>query len=135
MPRCQSQTLKGRQCTRRALSGSQFCQQHHKYKMTKSQKAGGKQKAEEQSTLDKDLIKASKEGRLDTVQQLLKEGANIEFKDPEDHTALINAIDKEHWDVVKELLENGANVHVEYELPIRMAVEKKNHKWVKELIE
>ncbi len=77
--------------------------------------------AASQQSLDEQLYRAARDGRLDAVQQLLKQGANIEAKVANGQTApyvveylkrtpLIAAAGNGHLEVVMLLLKKGANI-------------------------
>ena len=57
------------------------------------------------------LNDAAKEGDLDEVKRLIKEGANIESKDVSGSTPLYNALDRGNKEVVQFLILKGANVN------------------------
>jgi ankyrin repeat protein len=54
------------------------------------------------------LNDAAKEGDLDEVKRLIKEGANIEVRDASASTPLYNAVDRGNRDVVEFLILKGA---------------------------
>ncbi len=58
------------------------------------------------------LNDAAKEGDLDEVKRLIKEGANIEVRDASASTPLYNAVDRGNKDIVEFLILKGANVNV-----------------------
>src|SRR5208337_2256856 len=61
-------------------------------------------------SLDEQLINAAGKGDTAAVQQLLRQGANIEAKNSNDWTALRWAAIEGQIDVVKLLLDKGANI-------------------------
>jgi ankyrin repeat protein len=69
--------------------------------------------ADEQRKLNKALTDAAAVGKLDVVKELLKQGADIHYKDPTANgkTPLVRAIMTGKLDLVKYLLENGADIH------------------------
>jgi ankyrin repeat protein len=58
------------------------------------------------------LLFAARDGHIDTVQALLKAGADINFTDPDDSTALLLALMNGHWDTAKLLIDAGADIHL-----------------------
>jgi len=60
--------------------------------------------------LNWDLMLAAQAGDAATVRQLLDKGANIDFRDDDGNTVLINAAQMGHTEVVKLLLDKGANI-------------------------
>lgn len=58
------------------------------------------------------LLYAARGGCLRCVQMLLDAGAHIDLPNPEGTTALMIAIDNQHYDVAQELLARGANPHL-----------------------
>lgn len=56
------------------------------------------------------LHRAAGDGDIDTVRQLLEEGADINQFDEMGETPLHRAVDSENLEMVKYLLSNGANV-------------------------
>jgi len=69
-----------------------------------------------------DLIKASKEGNVERVVELLKAGANVHA---EDDYALRWASFNGQAKAVKLLLEAGVSVHAQNDFAIKIAFEKK----------
>ncbi len=70
-------------------------------------------KADEKTQLNKDLISAAALGKLETVKDLLKKGADVQWRDPASNgkTPLVKAIMSGKLEVVKFLLENGADIN------------------------
>jgi ankyrin repeat protein len=68
---------------------------------------------DEKTKLNKALTDAAAVGKLDAVKELLKQGADIQYKDPTANgkTPLVRAIMTGKLDLVKYLLENGADIH------------------------
>ncbi|XP_031623295.1 ankyrin-1-like isoform X2 [Contarinia nasturtii] len=62
------------------------------------------------SNLDQQLINAAKNGYTDRVKTLIKNGANVNFRDVENDTPLLWAAHNGHIETIKVLLENGANI-------------------------
>lgn len=60
--------------------------------------------------LENQLIDAAKIGNVKKVRSALAEGANVNAKDNDGHTALIYAAGVGHADVAKLLLDKGANI-------------------------
>ena len=48
---------------------------------------------------------------LEEVKTLVAQGANIEYRDPQDRTALMNAANIGSLELVKYLVEKGANIN------------------------
>jgi ankyrin repeat protein len=69
--------------------------------------------ADEKTRLNKALVDAASLGKLDTVKDLLKQGADIQYRDPTANgkTPLTRAVLAGKADVVKYLLANGADIH------------------------
>ena len=59
------------------------------------------------------LIEGAAAGRVDEVERLLEEGANVATTDATGRTALVAAAYGNHVDVVERLIEAGADVDVE----------------------
>lgn len=57
-----------------------------------------------------DAVQVKKD--IDTVKQLLIDGANINIEDEYGHTPLYYACSKKCFDIAKYLIENGANINV-----------------------
>ncbi len=71
-------------------------------------------KADDDKTqLNKALGKAASLGQVESVKELLKKGADIQWRDPNSYgkTPLVKAILGGRFDVVKVLLESGADIH------------------------
>ena len=60
--------------------------------------------------IDKQLFRAAKYGNVTEIRNLLKQGANLEFKNRKGYTALHIATIKGYLDVVELLIEAGANI-------------------------
>ncbi|XP_061667440.1 kinase D-interacting substrate of 220 kDa B [Syngnathoides biaculeatus] len=56
------------------------------------------------------LMLAAEQGSLDIVQELIRQGANVNLDDVDCWSALISAAKEGHVEVVKELLENSAYI-------------------------
>lgn len=67
------------------------------------------------------LMKAVKEGNIDWVTELLKDGARVDAKGENGKTVLMWAVDSRRTECVKVLLEAGANVNVEAENGTRLS--------------
>ncbi len=61
--------------------------------------------------INEDLLKASRDGKIKTVQALLEKGADVNTKNNYGVTALIFASSMGHTDIVKLLIEKGAEVN------------------------
>ena len=59
------------------------------------------------------LIEAVTKNDLKAVQQLLKEGANVDAQDARGRTALLAAVEGHHLESTKVLLEAGADVNIQ----------------------
>jgi ankyrin repeat protein len=57
------------------------------------------------------LMFAARDGHIEAVRTLLQAGADPNFTDPDDSTALIIALMNGHWDVARLLIEAGADVN------------------------
>lgn len=68
----------------------------------------GKRK-EGNTTRNTPLMAASRRGNLPLVTFLISKGANVNYKNEYDQTALIEAILQEKYDIVLSLLKNGAD--------------------------
>ena len=71
-------------------------------------------KADDDKTqLNRALKVAAGLGKVDTVKELLKKGADVQWRDPKDNgkTPLVKSILFGRLDVVKVLLENGADIN------------------------
>lgn len=62
--------------------------------------------------LNEKLIKASKEGDLDVVEQSIKYGADVNTKDRWGHSMLHIAVQKINVELVQKLVKKGANVNM-----------------------
>jgi hypothetical protein len=78
---------------------------------SKRQRGGSK---EEEEKVTAELMTASVHGHTDTVEKLLRDGADVNGKDKRfGRTALMSAMYRGHTHIVKLLLENGADVNAE----------------------
>ena len=59
-----------------------------------------------------ELIEASKEGDLALVKKLISKGADINFMDNHDYTALFYALEKEHKEIALFFIESGADLNI-----------------------
>ena len=68
---------------------------------------------DEKTLMNRALKEAAGLGKLATVQELIKKGADVQWRDPRDNgkTPLVKSILLGKLDVVKMLLENGADIH------------------------
>src|SRR5262245_45806082 len=68
---------------------------------------------DEKTQLNKDLKMAASLGKMEVVKELLKKGADIQWRDPSDNgkTPLVKAILGGRFEVVKFLIESGADIH------------------------
>jgi uncharacterized protein len=68
---------------------------------------------DEKTQLNKALKMAASLGKVEMVKDLLKKGADIQWRDPSDNgkTPLVRAILGDKFEVVKVLLENGADIN------------------------
>lgn len=62
--------------------------------------------------LNQQLIKASKKDNLQAIQGLLKNGANINFRDNQGRTALMIATYNNNFETSKMLIQTGADVNI-----------------------
>jgi hypothetical protein len=60
------------------------------------------------------LAQASHDGDLNLVKQMIKEGADINYKDQNNSTPLILAAANYHTDIVEYLLKMGAKTDYDY---------------------
>ena len=84
------------------------------------------------------IIIASERGNLEIVRYLVKNGADVNFIDACDGTALMEASESGNLEIVKYLVENGANIHFKNyrgETALMNASAKGNLEVVKYLIE
>lgn len=63
--------------------------------------------------LNKSLILAIESKCFDRIENLIKEGANINFQGEDGKTVLINAIESKNLEVVKLLVEKGADLNIQ----------------------
>ena len=66
-------------------------------------------------------MKAVKEGNIDWVTELLKDGARVDAKGEDGKTALIWAVDSRHTECVKALIDAGADLNMEADVYKRQA--------------
>lgn len=68
---------------------------------------------DEKTRLGKALVDAAALGKLETAKELLKQGANIHFRDPASNgkTPLTKAVVLGKIEMAKFLIENGADIH------------------------
>lgn len=68
---------------------------------------------DEKTRLNKALVDAASLGKLETVKELLKQGADIHYRDPTANgkTPLTRSVLAGQFEVVKYLLANGADIH------------------------
>lgn len=68
---------------------------------------------DEKTQLNKALVDAAAVGKLDTVKELLKKGADIHYRDPTANgkTPLVRAVMTGKIELVEYLLENGADIN------------------------
>ncbi|MEI1278035.1 ankyrin repeat domain-containing protein [Leptospira venezuelensis] len=58
------------------------------------------------------LMIAAREGEVEIAEFLIRNGADINAKTRDGHTALMMAVYNRNLDIVKLLLKNGANIHI-----------------------
>jgi len=63
------------------------------------------------------IHKAAREGRLETIKQLITVGSDINAKTIDGRTPLMWAVTKEYFDIAVLLVENGAEVNAKYNGP------------------
>jgi len=73
-------------------------------------KVEGSKVSEVLQHLQKDINIAASKGDVQTVQRLLKDGADVNDKDIEGRTPLYYAVSNGHIDIVNTLLKNGADI-------------------------
>lgn len=68
---------------------------------------------DEKTKRNKALVDAAALGKLETVKELLAQGADIHYRDPDSNgkTPLTKAVVLGKFEVVKYLIENGADIH------------------------
>ncbi len=68
---------------------------------------------DEKTRLNRALVDAASLGKLETVKELLKQGADIHYRDPTANgkTPLTRSVLAGQFEVVKYLLANGADIH------------------------
>ena len=68
---------------------------------------------DEKDKVNKAMKDAAAKGDIKTVLALIKQGADVQWRDPKDYgkTALTRSVLNGRFDVVKVLLENGADIH------------------------
>jgi ankyrin repeat protein len=74
----------------------------------------GQPKSDDEKTqLNKALSEAASLGKLETVKELVKKGADVEWRDPAHNrkTPLVKAVMSGKVEVAKFLMENGANIN------------------------
>lgn len=72
------------------------------------------------------LVDAARSGKLEAVDMLLTEGANVNSYDPKHHgTALQAAIFSNNLEIAELLIDRGADVNVPYRIPTRFAFDEK----------
>ncbi len=57
------------------------------------------------------LMRAAATGQLETVIELLEDGADVNARGPRESTALMFAAGGGHLEIVQELVRNGADLH------------------------
>jgi len=58
-----------------------------------------------------ELYEAAAEGDFETCRDLIKNGAKVDKRNPDEWTPLMIAVLEEHEDICDLLLENGANMN------------------------
>jgi ankyrin repeat protein len=68
---------------------------------------------DEKTRLNKDLVMAAALGKIETVKDLVKKGADVQWRDAADNgkTPLTRSVLAGKFEVVKFLLDNGADLH------------------------
>jgi hypothetical protein len=87
--------------------------------------------------IHKGLLQASKEGRIETVREMLGAGANVNVRDEHNRTPRIKAVVSGHYEIAKLLLDAGADVNAgdaSGMTPIMMAAQSRNVPMAKALV-
>lgn len=71
-----------------------------------------------QSTLGEQLIDTIKNNNIENVKNIIKQGADVNFKDKKANTALIYAVQASNKELVELLLSNNADVNLKKEKPV-----------------
>ena len=64
----------------------------------------------DKNTLNQQLIQAAKEGKLDKVQKLIDDGADVNLKDSDEWTPLHHVATKGHIETVKSLIDKQMSI-------------------------
>lgn len=81
------------------------------------------------SPSQEELMKASSDGDINKVKELVAKGADVNIKDSFESTPLHFALRKQNYDIAKLLIEKGADVNVkdkEGKTPLKIAIEMNN---------
>ncbi|KAK1941498.1 Ankyrin repeat domain-containing protein 50 [Phytophthora citrophthora] len=73
------------------------------------------------------LVKATWEGHLDMIRNLVEQGADVNAKAKYSATALVESARNGHFEVVRYLIEHGADINGKDAIGDTAVVEARNH--------
>ena len=86
--------------------------------------------------IDNSLLKAVIGSNLETIKELLKQGADVNALNNEGDTPLMLAITNDNFEIISFLVDNGANINFQNsQTPLMLAIKKKNFSVIKLLME